>query len=101
MGVVRGQTEHDQIGVHSIERVSLVRIIPRCRSLQSNVSHDFVFSFARHFGVAENNFDAAPTTVVTQAIIDIPMQSARQLRHERSSGTGEGGRRETEHQQKR
>lgn len=55
-------------------------------SLLPDVVHNFMLSFTRYISIRQNYLNISPTGIVIQPVMNIVIQTTRQLGHERRSG---------------
>ena len=84
---MRGQTQHDQIGIGSAQHMLRIGVMVRLSALATNVIHDFVFSLARHIGIRENHLDVFPAGVIVQTIVNVVLETLGEAIHKWGSGS--------------
>mmetsp|Transcript_1584 Transcript_1584/g.3779 ORF Transcript_1584/g.3779 Transcript_1584/m.3779 type:complete len:244 (-) Transcript_1584:563-1294(-) len=87
MSLVRGESEHDQIGVQAMKDVDDVGIVVRLRSLQTDVGHNLMLPLTGDRGVAENNPNAPPGLVGRYTLPDVKPNILGQVEHESGPGS--------------
>ena len=83
--LVRGEPQHDEVGVQAVEDVAGVGVVPRLRALRPHELHDLVLSLAGDGGVAEDHLEPAPARVQREALVHVVPQPVRQTGHEGGS----------------
>src|SRR4051812_2342056 len=79
-----GQTQEDQIGIHTIQTMSRVRIPKRPQPLLSHPMNNFMLSFACHARIGEDDGEVLPSWVKLESTFGLDMEGRRNLRHEGS-----------------
>ena len=50
-GLVRGQAQHDEVGIQAVQAVADVGVPPGAPALLPDVGHDFVLALPGHIGI--------------------------------------------------
>ena len=61
-GLVRGQAEHDEVGVQAVQAVADVGVPPRAAALLPDVRHDLVLALPRDVGIRQDDLRLSPHT---------------------------------------
>lgn len=61
--LVRGECQHDQIRIQSVQHVMCVRIVAGLVTLMSNVVHNLVLTLAGYIGIAQNHRNLLPARI--------------------------------------
>ena len=74
VGLVRGQAEHDQVGVGAAQHVVRVRVVVGLGALSTYEVHGLVLALARHVGVREDDGEAAPRRIAVETLVNVVAQ---------------------------
>jgi hypothetical protein len=85
VGVVAKQTQHDQVGIETVQAVATVRVVPRLCLGLTDVLHDFVLSLSGDFVTRQYDFHALPVYVLGDLFVDEVLELLRELRHKCSA----------------
>ena len=80
--VVTQQTQHDEIGVETVQTVTTVGVVLRLGFRLTDVLHDLVFAFSGDLMTRQHDFHALPVQVLGDLLVDEVFQLLRELRHE-------------------
>jgi hypothetical protein len=86
MRFVCDQTQHNQIGILTIDTMSSVGLISWLVFHHSNVFHDFVFSLSRKFLATKDDLEVVPNGVLLDLFSDKVFDGLGDLGHEFGSG---------------
>lgn len=57
VGLVSGETEHDEISIETIDDMLCIGVVRRVRALTTNIVHDFVFSLSRYRSIGNDHLE--------------------------------------------
>ena len=81
-GFVSSQSQHNQVGIGSVNAVNLVGVIGLRSSLLANKLHNFVLAFSRTAGVGKDHRQVFPESVIGHFIFDVLADSQGHVREE-------------------
>ncbi len=87
VGLMRGQSEHDEVRIGTAKNMLRIRVVIWLRSLLANVIHDFMLAFSRDVGIGEDNFDVSPSGIVVHALMNVVLEASGESGHKRSPGS--------------
>ena len=77
VGLVRGQRQHDEVGIQPVQDVDEVGIVVGLRPLEADVGHDLVLPLPGDGGIAEDDADVPPRLVGGDALPDVEAEELR------------------------
>mmetsp|Transcript_6747 Transcript_6747/g.16597 ORF Transcript_6747/g.16597 Transcript_6747/m.16597 type:complete len:270 (+) Transcript_6747:3036-3845(+) len=84
--LVRGEREHDKIGIQSVQDVDQIGIVPLLGALGAHVRHDLVLPLSGHGGVAEYHLEIPPRRIRGEALADVKSDVFGEVDHEFRTG---------------
>jgi hypothetical protein len=83
--LVRGQGQHDEVRVESVEAVPSVGVVVRLGFGVTEVVHDLVLALPRSLGPGDNDLDALPKGILLDLFANKKSEMLRELGHELGS----------------
>ncbi|KAK1239567.1 hypothetical protein MKX07_001021 [Trichoderma sp. CBMAI-0711] len=88
---VRGESQHDEIGIQAIDDVAGVGIVVWGGALGSDEGHDFMFTFARHGSIRDDDLELSPGGIRVELILaPVPQTHGEDVHEWRARGDGVG-----------
>jgi hypothetical protein len=74
VGFVRRKTEHDEVGVGTVQDVTKVRVVLRALALLTDEIHNLVLAFTRDGCVGQHGKHTRPPRVRVQPVKHVPLE---------------------------